>query len=811
MNKVKKLLPIQSQMLQAPYSFPDIRFFFCVAGYGSGKTSGLAYAILHTTKMLMGKKDLEGHIPKIMIASKNLTFLKKTLTGLLEQDLKDTNSEYKWDKASNLVTIGGAVQWQLIPAEDEGAIYGFSTFCFRGDTFITTDKGDIPISEIKVGDRVLTRKGFKKVTRVFNNGVKGVIKVKVGSKDIYVTPQHKFITSENEGVEAQHLTRAASLVKVDSRSWQKWLNTSGKIDRCLKLLISMELGITDTQKASRTGRGVTIPVQMRIREEATLLCTEIYTYLKEVQYLKGMMFITKMGILLTMLLKILNLLHEVNTLESIGEYNLKRKSDKHSRVLRRLTKRIKNFGKTIIINEECKKRWQEEEKESNISVGVKCVLGSLSPVLNNLAIALKNVKENGIKHLLKSNETRYTRKSGLALFVERILGRVNTGLLQPARLTAKTSNEVGQYTVYDIEVEEEHEYFANGVLVHNCTFLDELDELPTHTAMAVVKACNERTRQQVEGVRSPFLMFCTSSQGLKGTYQTVMHFKKSGVGYVLMKGRTRDNVYLEKDYVDNMYKIYNENEVKCFLEGEFISVESSLVFPDYNPDKNKLDVDLWDDVADDEVVYIGQDFNVGNNHAIAFVVKEFSNGESCIVAVKDYCFPDIRRAPEVFRYDFPKSKIVWIPDMTYKEHFSEFKKELRAFNITIAYRKTNPLVNDRVFACNKLFFSEHLFICPICKDLELALLSHQRDKRTGLPMKGAEKSPDHKSDCLGYAVHYLLSWHRGLKNLYDVTLRYLYSKRDARGSEAFLAEEGQVISASEIRRKVEFARNVDKV
>lgn len=472
MNKVKKLLPIQSQMLQAPYSFPDIRFFFCVAGYGSGKTSGLAYAILHTTKMLMGKKDFEGHMPKIMIASKNLTFLKKTLTGLLEQDLKDTNSEYKWDKASNLVTIGGAVQWQLIPAEDEGAIYGFSVAC---------------------------------------------------------------------------------------------------------------------------------------------------------------------------------------------------------------------------------------------------------------------------------------------------------------------------------------------------CFLDELDELSTHTAMAVVKACNERTRQQVEGMRPPFLMFCTSSQGLKGTYQTVMHFKKSGVGYVLMKGRTRDNVYLEKDYVDNMYKIYNENEVKCFLEGEFISVESSLVFPDYNPDKNKLDVDLWDDVAEDDTVYIGQDFNVGNNHAIAFVVKEFSNGESCIVAVKDYCFPDIRRAPEVFRYDFPKSKIVWIPDMTYKEHFSEFKKELRAFNITIAYRKTNPLVNDRVFACNKLFFSEHLFICPICKDLELALLSHQRDKRTGLPMKGAEKSPDHKSDCLGYAVHYLLSWHRGLKNLYDVTLRYLYSKRDARGSEAFLAEEGQVISASEIRRKVEFARNVDKV
>lgn len=451
MANLVKLLPHQGQLVQAPYVFPEINFFFLVAGYASGKTSGLTKAIEKATKDLLGKKDLEAHNPKILIASKNLTFMKKTLTGLLEQDLKETNSEYTYDKAHNIITVGN-VELLLIPDEDESNIYGFS-----------------------------------------------------------------------------------------------------------------------------------------------------------------------------------------------------------------------------------------------------CA----------------------------------------------------------------------------------------------CAFIDELDELDTQTAMAVVKSINDRCRQQVDGFRSPFMMYTTSSQGLKGTYQTVMHFKKSGIGYVLMRAETRMNTYLPKDYVDNMYAIYNEKERACLLEGKFVSIDSGLVFPDYNPARNKLDTDLYEYARDTVTgydkygkeqrltIYIGQDFNSFGNNAIAFcIIKQ------AIIAIKDYEFPDIRRAPEVFRYDFPQNDIVWIPDMTYKEHFVEFKKELRIFNIRIAYRSCNPLVGDRNFACNKLFISEHLFICPMCKETETTLLTWQKDPRTGQPTKGNQGAPDHKGDCLGYVVHYLLSWRTELKPLYRVTLERLYEKRRARGADA---------------------------
>ena len=591
MPTVVKLLPHQAELVQAPYVYLEINFFFLVAGYASGKTSSLVYAIMRTIKLLLGKKDLEGHNPKMLIASKNLTFMKKTLTGLLEQNLKETNSEYSYDKAHNIITVGN-VELLLIPDEDESSIYGFSCCCFKGGTLVTTDKGDKSIEEIKEGDLVLTRKGFKKVTHSWCSGEKDCISVNVEGSEIICTPDHRFIDAFNNEIEVQDLT-----------------------------------------------------------EEITLL--------KAVKF------------------------------------------------------------------------------------------------------------------------------------------RKNKYQLRPAHLTAKTSSVIGRYTVYDIEVEDCHEFFANGVLVHNCAYVDELDELDTQTAMAVVKSINDRCRQQIDGFRTPFMAYTTSSQGLKGTYQTIMHFQKSGIGYVLMRARTKDNIFLPKDYVANMYSIYNEKEIACLLEGQFVSIDSGLIFPDYHKDKNMLDTDLYDYVRDnsENTVYIGQDFNGFGNNAIAFAII---NG--CIVAIKDYEFPDIRRAPEVFRYDFPNNKIVWIPDMTYKEHFVEFKKELRVFNINIAYRSCNPLVGDRNFACNKLFIAERLFICPMCKDTERTLMTWQKDPKTGLPMKGGKGAPDHKGDCLGYVVHYLLSWCRELKPLYDVTLRRLYEARRARGADATELEvTSQIMSASKLK------------
>ena len=720
--------------------------------------------------------------------------MKKTLTGLLEQDLKETNSEYSYDKAHNIITIGN-VELLLIPDEDESSIYGFSCACFRDGTKIMTLTGEKNIEDITEMDYVLTRKGFKKVKHAWCNGERDCIEVNVEGTKIICTPDHRFIDSFNHEVEAQDLTKTTSLVKIDTKEWRKWLSMSGKIDESLTLLISMVSGITDTQILSLTEKGVITHAQMRIRRKVIQLCTEICGLLSTVQFRKDMMCTTKTETLLTTLLRTLSLLQGKNMLRSIGNFSLKKNGNKLLKQLSKLRRSLLNYGKMSSTERSEKLNSKSLLKIEVLDVSVSAVEESLKHMLSELLTVLMSVREMPLTVLPEQHTEQDTESKEYVLSVEKSLRQTSIPQPQHAHLTAKTSNVVGRYTVYDIEVEDCHEFFANGVLVHNCAYVDELDELDTQTAMAVVKSINDRCRQQIDGFRTPFMCYTTSSQGLKGTYQTIMHFQKSGIGYVLMRARTKDNIYLPKDYVANMYSIYNEKEIKCLLEGEFVSIDSGLVFPDYHPDVNKLDVDLFDSLEEHDTVYIGQDFNGFGNNAVAFVVKR-----GAIIAIKDYEFPDIRRAPEVFRYDFPTQNIIWIPDMTYKEHFVEFKKELRTFNIKIAYRSCNPLVTDRNFACNKLFVAEHLFITPVCKDLERTLMTWQKDPKTGQPSKGGKGAPDHKGDCIGYVVHYLLSWHRELKPLYDVTLRRLYDARRARGADATELEvTSQTLDPSKIK------------
>ena len=869
-----KLIKHQGLILQSPYVHTETKFHFDVAGYGSGKTSGLVYALLYTVSKLQGKKDAEGNHARVILASKNLTFLSKTSISNLEQVLRRTNTDYRYDKKNNIITVG-TVDIFLIPLENPETIYGYS--CFEENTKIVTEYGELKIKNVKEGMRVWTTKGWKRVKHVFNNGKRDCIKVTVGNKEILCTPEHRFIDYFDNEIQAKDLTENITLIKLDT--------------------------------------------------------TKSY---------------------------------------------------------------------------------------------------------------------------------------------------------KPVHLTAKTSSVVGQYTVYDIEVEDVHEYFAEGIRVHNCvaSFLDELSELPPDVCMEAIKAINERTRQTVKDFRNPFIVSVSSSQGLDGQYMAMEHFKRNGISYVYIRGETKDNIYLKKSDIDNLYKIYNETERKVYLEGYFLSVKTSLVFSDYDPKRNMLAVDLFDQLEPDDTVYIGQDFNCIEGEVLIDTIKgkvrmknlkegdyvltrkgykkvlhkvckgnkivqEFNNGlvatpdhvvitpegevelckaqkfyylskqnteslkekrkalmrllklkklyltegnitetqkvqlyahtisgmgkevciemfmntilerlqkeiisitktdimitdlkhlslllnrnmlkctakkkvvyevrkvlqnlqsiillgkeeksmeefqkllgktehttvllfalivvknlmlelklqndvqnvningifsererlikawkdtvlcvenllqeqvqlhiaqnteiigkdlnikergiqkvydievEDChefyangilvhncfgnsgvacvvkkgaIIVIKDYDIPDIRRAPEIFRYDFPTQKIVWIPDATATSFYTQFKKELWAKDIKIAYRKSNPLVQDRVFVINKLLYSERMFICPIAKSVEHSLLTHQFDAKTGQPMKGGKGAPDHISDAMGYAVYHIMCWVKDLKDLYKVTL-----------------------------------------
>lgn len=372
------------------------------------------------------------------------------------------------------------------------------------------------------------------------------------------------------------------------------------------------------------------------------------------------------------------------------------------------------------------------------------------------------------------------------------LKQINTQKQFAVPVTAKTLKEEGLFDVYDLEVEDVHEFYANGILVHNCSVCDELDELPTDKAMAVVKALNDRTRQIIPERRPPFLTFGTTSQGLKGTYLTVDEFRKKDISHLIIRGATRDNIYLPKEFVDAMYKIYDDKETKCLLEGQFIAIDTGRVFPQYDKSKHYLPYDLWDSLPAGSTVFLAQDFNQGSgfNKAIAVYVHD-----GIAYVIKEYDFPDWTTAPKVFRSDFPSQLLYWIPDMTYSQNFRMIGRSLQSYNIRPVYKKQNPLVSDRNFAINACFHAGRLFVCKSCVDASDAFMHWQNDKRTGQPAKGkTAQSPDHYGDCLGYAMYHIICNVRDFKDIFDTTLNRLNKKRSEQG---FISSDGLLLRTME--------------
>lgn len=317
-----------------------------------------------------------------------------------------------------------------------------------------------------------------------------------------------------------------------------------------------------------------------------------------------------------------------------------------------------------------------------------------------------------------------------------------------------------------------------------CIFYgDEIDDLGVIAANAAsdmtfeaIKAMNERTRQVIPGFRSPCVKLASTSQGQRGLYRTVSQFNKEQTGYVRIKARTSDNTFLSREYVDSLYQFYTETEAKVYLEGEFLSVGSGRIFPDFDWEQNFSRTDMDIHIAPDEEVFWAQDFNQGYFRGCVGVMRG-----NAIYIIKRYEFEQIADAPKVVRNDFRTNRITWIPDSTSKNEIMTFASELRKYQIYWAFRGKNPNVEDTVFLVNKLFYLRRLVFTEMAKESAEACALGQRDSKTGLIPKGVgPRSPIHDIDCVRMLCYYLI-FKPAMKDIRDLTVK---RKLDAMSDEA---------------------------
>ena len=739
-----KLLRHQGLILQSPYVHTETKFHFDIAGYGAGKTSGLVYALMYTVDKLQGKKDAEGNFARVMLASKNLTFLSKTSISNLEQVLRRTNTEYRYDKKNNIITVG-TVDIFLIPLENPETIYGYSVVASFLDE-LSELPPDVCMEAIKaVNER--TRQTVKEFRDPFivsvsssqgldgqymamehfrRNGIsyvyiRGETRDNIYLKKSDIENLYKIYNDTERKVylEGYFLSVKTSLVFSDYDPVKNKLAVDlfDQLEPDDTVYIGQDFNCIEGEVLIDTIKG---KVRMKNLKEGDYVLTR-KGYKKVLHKVcKGNKIVQEFnnGLVATPDHVVITPEGEVELCKAQKFYYLSKQNTESLKEKRKALMRLLKLKKLYLTEESTTETQKVQlyahtisgmEKEACIEIFMNIILERLQKEI--ISTTKTDIMITDLKHLsllLNRNMLKCTAKKKVVYEVKKVLQN-----LQNIILLGKEEKSMEEFQK------------LLGKMEHTIILL---------FALIVVKNLMLELKLQ------------------------------SDVQNVNINGIFSERERLIKAWKDIVLCVENLLQEQVQLH---IAQNTEIIGKDLNIKERGIQK-VYDIEVEDCHEFYANGILVHNcfgNSAVACVVKK-----GAIIVLKDYDIPDIRRAPEIFRYDFPTQKIVWIPDATATSFYTQFKKELWAKKIKIAYRKSNPLVQDRVFVANKLMYSERMFICPIAKSVEHSLLTHQFDVKTGQPMKGGKGAPDHISDALGYAVYHIMCWVKDLKDLYDVTL-----------------------------------------
>lgn len=327
--------------------------------------------------------------------------------------------------------------------------------CFVAGTLISTELGLKSIEDIRIGDKVKTRNGFQRVINFSKIDNQPVMRLKTKNNlSVTGTGNHPIFTSVNNSTRLDEL-RYSDIIIVDENYQQELYQwQQEKIKRQLNLMVRR---IIDTCKRTinQTENILGIRENIFIGWFGSIIMG---------LYQKDFIFIIRIIIRVIMIYVILKSFILVNTLESficqldyilkgykIGWKQLGRllKSGMHlKRVRSGIVSTLKMYGKM-----------QNILQEVVISVGSTTKLEPCR-ITQSFAQAIVKVPiaDNPVSMM----------KLGSANIVVKNLRQINMGGKDFAKGNVLLLQVKRKEAVYNLTVENDHEYFANGILVSNC-------------------------------------------------------------------------------------------------------------------------------------------------------------------------------------------------------------------------------------------------------------------------------------------------------------------------------------------------------
>jgi len=353
--------------------------------------------------------------------------------------------------------------------------------CFIGETLVETDIGEKRIDQISIGDKVITPNGLRLVKNVFKHKTKELIMIEKGDSSIICTPHHKVFTKKG-------------LIKASSLTYNSYVLTKNEEDIWKRIGLSGEekgLGFKDYfvlmsqgQLSSLMGTNTNYTSADIIEEQSTVDCIGICGPSITEKFLKAITFIISMGTQKIMTFQTCNACQGMNISKCTTKFGRAVKKDKD------------------VLRNEFKVCWI---KESSLKKHVEYAVRIMKPYILGLfyvrPIAIQSpvhyqekiLNQEPVSNAFRSiNAINTAIKNSAPQSVPiRLGGQIEKEHPQskPAKSAEKNSTERDilksghvlkvvelnldtEVDVYDLEVECDHCYFANGILVSNSNYAD---------------------------------------------------------------------------------------------------------------------------------------------------------------------------------------------------------------------------------------------------------------------------------------------------------------------------------------------------
>lgn len=319
--------------------------------------------------------------------------------------------------------------------------------CFIGSMLVRTIDGNKPIKDIKIGDLVFTREGYKPVVYIYKRKAKVITKFGITG-----TPSHPFITP-NGIIEFKDLKNESEVYV-----WQNG-----------KLLSTMAKNIINIQNQTEDISEFTIGNTINGKNHLSH-CIDKYGWITMGKYLQVTTSIIKTVIQRIIRLKIWSVfLQKITLVNILCQKKLVRKQENEG------------LEKINSSNEEEKilslRKKFPKKMEKNLKV-LKTGERITQSYLNNLVSLTEKDCANGTKIIQKNyKKLLIILGNGKKIIKKKLLKIVdvllNLLLLQKKKNIDKQSirkkmNDSELDYVYNLTIQDCHEYLVNDVLVHNC-------------------------------------------------------------------------------------------------------------------------------------------------------------------------------------------------------------------------------------------------------------------------------------------------------------------------------------------------------